>query len=120
LYAGYVIGFIFLLLNTTTNYVISGSRYAPDFYRYEEVFTSLFYIFLVYFGFFIFFSIGLLINAYFKSDGIRKRQIFFITIALILVLAAGYLILLLIYGDLSLWPNGSMALSGFGNLWYFC
>ncbi|MDX9913987.1 MAG: histidine kinase N-terminal 7TM domain-containing protein [Candidatus Moranbacteria bacterium] len=89
LYAGYIIGFIFLLLNTGTTYVISGSRYLENFGRYEEIATPYFYIFLLYFGFFTFFSIGLLINAYFKSDGIRKRQIFFISIALIIGFGGG-------------------------------
>jgi hypothetical protein len=89
LYFGYLTSFTFLILTTSTKYIIKGSQYLENFGRYEEISTPFFYVFLIYFGFFTFFSIGLLINAYFRSDGIRKRQIFFITLALIIGYGGG-------------------------------
>ncbi len=86
---GYILAFIFLILNTLTNLVIRGSVFLENFGRYEEIATLGFYLFLFYFFFFIFFSICLLLVEYKNSAGIRRKQVFYILIAALIGFAGG-------------------------------
>jgi len=81
IYTGYALAFIFLILNTLTDLVIKGAKYLENFGYYEDVTNLGFKLFLAYFLFFAGFSIYLLFSVYRRSDGLRRRQIFYILLA---------------------------------------
>ncbi|MBI5221799.1 MAG: hypothetical protein HY979_03270 [Candidatus Magasanikbacteria bacterium] len=86
---GYGLSLLFLILNTSTNYIIKGVRYMEYFGRYEEVTTVGFNMFLLYFFFFAIYAVILLFRDYRRSDGIRRRQIFYIILAAIIGFVGG-------------------------------
>ena len=89
IYLGYTLGLVFLILTTTTNFIIKGVRYKEYFGRYEEVTAIGFKIFLVYFLFYAVYSIYLLVKGYKESDGIRRHQLFFLLLAAIVGFVGG-------------------------------
>jgi hypothetical protein len=82
IYFGYVVALVFLVLATTTSYVVKGVRYLKDFGHYEEINSSGFIPFLIYFFFFAIYGVVLLIKAYLQSDGIRRKQVFYLMLAI--------------------------------------
>ena len=80
---------IFIVLNFTNNYIVSGVRYMEGFGHYEKVTAVGFKLFLFYFFLYTIISFILLLYDYTKNDGIRRRQIFYLILASIIGFVGG-------------------------------
>lgn len=88
-YGGCFLAVVFAVLTTLTPFIIKGTRFLENFGHYEEIVAPGFYFFLLYFLSFPLIGVILLLRAYFQSDGIRKRQLFFVTLALLVGFSGG-------------------------------
>lgn len=80
---GYLLAICILLIIVFTDYFIKGVVYLKNFGYYEEVNLPFFYLYLLYFLFYTIYSFYLLVSEHRHTEGIRKRQILFLIIAVI-------------------------------------
>lgn len=86
---GYISATVMTYLAVATTYIIKGVKFHEVFGRHEEVTGTGFYLYLAYFLTFMFLGLILLIQGYVKSDGIRKKQIFYILAASVIAFIGG-------------------------------
>ncbi|RJR31178.1 hypothetical protein C4569_03040 [Candidatus Parcubacteria bacterium] len=84
---GYLYSSILIILLYTTDLLLKGTFVNRDFF--DEIRGPLFPFYLLYFFLFIILSVIFLIKKYLKADGIYKKQILYILIAILISAIGG-------------------------------